>query len=356
MDEKTWIPTQTQNLVKYAPAGTYYLRGRFGGHPVREKLESTSYRAAVIEVGERLAELRATRRHGPVELKTLADALQAVRIQITNDPTLKASSRRAYFSWLDDMKPATEKRPRPAAAPETPLARLSCALMEEWWSRTAGHYAPARANQLFMVMRRAVEIARNGGALERDPMANLKRMDIPPTELVLVTVEKFQVIVAAVRARSSEAADWVEFMTYSGMRPGEVEALLWQHIDEAAGIIRVHGGEDGPKNRRKRPVPIVPAMAGLLERMRDGQSRVGKVFGINRPKGTFKKCCAALGVPEMRIYDLRHMFATICAQSGIDVPTFAKWLGHRDGGKLALRTYVHPGEDHSRQSALKVRF
>lgn len=30
-------------------------------------------------------------------------------------------------------------------------------------------------------------------------------------------------------------------------------------------------------------------------------------------------------------HDLRHLSATTCIESGVDVPTVARWLGHRDG-------------------------
>lgn len=354
--ESPWKATATPNLVRYEPAGTYYLRGRFGGNPVRESLGTDNYKIAKLKLGERLATLRAGRPAGLESVRTIADALAIIRAQVANDPALKASSRATYFDWLDDLRPPTDKTPRPATAPTEPLQKLSNASMEEWWFRTAKKFSPARANQLFMLMRRAVKVARKAGAMNRDPMEDLKRMDVPPTEWNMVTVEQFQVIVSAVRARSSEAADWVEFMTYCGLRPGEVEALLWQHIDDSAGVIRVHGGEEGPKNRRKRPVPIVPAMAELLARMRDGQSRVGKLFKIKRPKATFQKALDRLGMPHMRIYDLRHMFATVCNASGVDAKTFSMWLGHRDGGALALRRYVHPTEEHERLSAAKVKF
>ncbi|MES2706748.1 MAG: tyrosine-type recombinase/integrase [Verrucomicrobiota bacterium] len=38
-------------------------------------------------------------------------------------------------------------------------------------------------------------------------------------------------------------------------------------------------------------------------------------------------------------HDLRHFFATVCIESGVDIPTVSRWLGHRDGRALAMRTY-----------------
>jgi integrase len=36
---------------------------------------------------------------------------------------------------------------------------------------------------------------------------------------------------------------------------------------------------------------------------------------------------------------LRHLFATRCIETGVDIPTVSRWLGHKDGGGLAMKVY-----------------
>ncbi|MHB8523566.1 MAG: hypothetical protein ACYDH9_22810 [Limisphaerales bacterium] len=43
----------------------------------------------------------------------------------------------------------------------------------------------------------------------------------------------------------------------------------------------------------------------------------------------------------------RHFFATTCIESGVDIPTISRWLGHSDGGALAMRVYGHLRQEHS---------
>jgi integrase len=50
------------------------------------------------------------------------------------------------------------------------------------------------------------------------------------------------------------------------------------------------------------------------------------------------------------------MFATRAIESGVDVPTVARWLGHRDGGTLLMRTYSHLLNEHSQAMAAKMNF
>jgi integrase len=53
---------------------------------------------------------------------------------------------------------------------------------------------------------------------------------------------------------------------------------------------------------------------------------------------------------------LRHLFATRCIESGVDIPTVSRWLGHKDGGALAMKTYGHLRDEHSQAMAAKVAF
>ena len=54
--------------------------------------------------------------------------------------------------------------------------------------------------------------------------------------------------------------------------------------------------------------------------------------------------------------DLRHLFATLCIESGVDIPTVSRWLGHKDGGALAMKVYGHLRNQHSASMAKLVNF
>jgi len=52
---------------------------------------------------------------------------------------------------------------------------------------------------------------------------------------------------------------------------------------------------------------------------------------------------------------LRRVFA-VAIESGVDIPTVSRWLGHKDGGALAMKTYGHLRNEHSQAMAQKVKF
>ena len=43
-------------------------------------------------------------------------------------------------------------------------------------------------------------------------------------------------------------------------------------------------------------------------------------------------------------------------ESGVDIPTVSRWLGHKNDGALAMRTYGHLRNEHSQAMAQKVKF
>lgn len=352
--KRLWASTPTPNLIKYIPKGSYYMRARVGGTIRRESLHSVNYIVAKFRLGERLQELRQSDSARSDAPETLWQALCQVRLRIKADPSIKESTRLSYIEEINSMGPGWI-----AEVPRTPLRALNAQEMAQWWQRAASVYAPQRANHLLMFVRRAIARAQGSGALFRNPALDLKPVKIPRTRLELPTVAELRAIVSSVRSQrkaySEESANWIEFAAFSGMRPAEIAALEWKHVDASADLIHVHGGAQGTKNRESRAVPVIAPMAELLARMSCGIHH-GLVFSIKKPTLALRGACLRLQRKRMRIYDLRHVFASICSQSGVPVPTFAKWMGHKDGGTLAMKTYVHASDQHSREAAKLVKF
>jgi len=60
--------------------------------------------------------------------------------------------------------------------------------------------------------------------------------------------------------------------------------------------------------------------------------------------------------PQFTHHDFRHFFATTCIESGVDIFAVSRWLGHKDGGALAMRVYGHLRQEHSFAAIKKVAF
>lgn len=353
MAEKTWAKTPIPNLFKRTASGTYYVRVRVGEKEAcRKSLKTTSYIIARARLDDELKKLRKPRPARAGEPPTtLWSALQAVGALAQATPRLKAASRDTYKRVIDTLEP---KKGR--GVPAVELANLTAKHMDDWWKRVTTHHKPARANFMLMWVKRATAYAVESHAIRQDPAAHIQRVHVPRTKLQLLTPESFALLVADMRGQGNrDAADWVEFATFTGMRPAEANAVKWSDIDRAGGVVHVHGGTEGTKNRKSRTVPIVPRLAELLSVM-EPRRRSGYVLSVKSPRGALLSSCDRLGLAVPRRYDFRHMFATRCNESGVDIPSISRWLGHQDGGALVMRTYIQGGLEHDHRAAAKVRF
>ena len=59
------------------------------------------------------------------------------------------------------------------------------------------------------------------------------------------------------------------------------------------------------------------------------------------------------GLPRVRFHDLRHTFATLALQTGVDVKTVSGMLGHYSAG-FTLDTYTHITNEMQRGAAEKI--
>ena len=59
------------------------------------------------------------------------------------------------------------------------------------------------------------------------------------------------------------------------------------------------------------------------------------------------------GIDEIRFHDLRHTFATLSLQNGVDVKTLSHTLGHYSAG-FTLDTYTHVTTQMQEDAALKI--
>jgi len=98
----------------------------------------------------------------------------------------------------------------------------------------------------------------------------------------------------------------------------------------------------------------------LLERIRAERAEAdfltNPITRVHECQKAIDSACKKLGITRFTHHDLRHLFATRCIESGVDIPTVSRWLGHKDGGALAMKTYGHLRDQHSTSMAQKVIF
>jgi len=151
-----------------------------------------------------------------------------------------------------------------------------------------------------------------------------------------------------------EASFTFLFLCFTGLRLGEAKAIRWSNIK--SDHIVVEGTKTTAAHR------ILPIWGQLLELLNNIKAYRGSVneedFVIKRKRidKALRVACKKVGVEYLRHHDLRHYFATKAIQSGVDIPTVSKWLGHADGGALAMKVYTNLMTDHLIEQSKKLKF
>ena len=159
----------------------------------------------------------------------------------------------------------------------------------------------------------------------------------------------------------------------SGLRRGELLALLWTDLDVENNKLTVNkqvnriNGElvvSEPKTQNSiRTVALPKQTVDLLisEHQRHPGSplmfccpRTNSYWSPDSVVRLHKKMLAAAGVEgRVRFHDLRHTFTTLAVQSGADVKTIASMLGHYSAA-FTLDTYTHVTDSMQRGAAEKI--
>ena len=106
------------------------------------------------------------------------------------------------------------------------------------------------------------------------------------------------------------------------------------------------------KNGDPRRVPMISELRTLLKTIKASRpfdKPDSPVLAVNEAQKSIDSAARRVGISRLTHHDLRHLFATTLIEHGIDIPTVARLLGHKDGGALAMRTYGHLRDEHAQR-------
>jgi integrase len=338
-------------LRRLKTSGVYYVFAKRGGKQFRRSLHTTDKAQA--------------RRHKDDFMRELDRLASAEAAQITFEQ-LAARWIEAERHTLKESSAARRAACVKAIAPAflgLQIRNVTARHCEAWAiARVKEISAPTFTKEL-ETMRGAFRYATAQGLILRDPSANIKRPRIVNRRPHVPSRPQFESIVASIRGESQgkgdEGANLVELLAYSGMRLNEARSLRWRDVNFSQGGFTVTGGERGTKNHEQRPVPLSDEMRGLLTRLKRARGKAAPdtfIVQTTSARKCLETACRKLGLPNFHHHSLRHYFATCAIESSVDIPTVARWLGHKDGGALLMKTYAHLQQAHSVEQMKRVNF
>lgn len=399
--ETTWERTSVQNLLRNRSSGKYFGRWTVSGKQIWRKLNTDVFTVAKLRLSDEAGKIESMRQSaGNVTAgKGRMGDLMAVYEERTKANTdLKPSSITARIvalkkltrTWpeLETMKPAS-------VTPEAVQAWASRFKADGTSFTPPGAKTVIKGNSATSVnraidtVRRLMDIAIERGAIHRNP-ATVKPADgrrlkkkIGRTKLVLPSFADVQRLFTAIENNGAvggwgaEAADFCRFLAYSGCRVGEIPGVTWACIDWEKKTLHVRGVqlEELEHSSLKtessdRFVPLFTDLEALLKKIIERRKKAApysesgkpvtdptdRILRLSECQKSIDTACASLGIQRITHHDFRHLFATRCIEAGVDIPTVSRWLGHSDGGALAMRTYGHLRQEHSQTQAAKVVF
>jgi integrase len=349
--QSTWWK-RGEHLVQHTPTGTFYCRLKLNGKTIRASLETTVLTTAREKLPDKLKELRKPK----AQVGTFAAGRLEFEAETRNKHDLAELSRvyrlrcvdRIVRSWpgLDNRRVDT----------------LTKTEIETWAKRYADKYAPQFFNNSLNVFREILSLA--GLGHDANLAYKINRLGIPPKRLNLPTADQFNQLLKEIETsgagQAHDCADLTRFLAFSGCRISEAKQATWQDVDWKNNELTIHclKRRATSQEMRVRVIPLVPAMRQFLNQLNaklqpKPEDNICRVFECQK---SLTRACKIVGCARLTHHSLRHLFATFCIEAGIDVPSVSKWLGHSDGGALAMRIYGHLRREHSQLMAQRVTF
>jgi integrase len=243
------------------------------------------------------------------------------------------------------------------------ISTITRAEVQTWIVALTGKgLAPATVHHCYVGLRKAFNFAAEDRLITYNPCDGV-RLPKPQTADTFAPAFLTAAEVERVGAALDVAAPWgllVRFAAFTGLRAGELMGLRVGDVDLAAGHVRVRqtlhkiAGEwvvGTPKSKRStRDVPLMHS--GLIAELRRYKMQhphsgdADALFWPGRALGThavdfervldvgsfrrnyFRPALRALGLPEMRVHDLRHTAASLWLAAGLKPYEVSRWLGH----------------------------
>jgi len=343
------------------PSGIYFSRIRVQGKLIRRSLKTSSITVAKLRLGDlEKVERQRVEVQGAVEDGNLrfGDALVIFRGRLQKDASLKPRTkmfREERIAALLKSWPGLEK---------TQVRKISKQDCLAWAAEYSTGASPACVNTSVATLRMVIDVAIEAGARYDNPAKFIKKLRVRQKELQLPDHEQFLEMVGSIervnKRFSRHCADLVRFLAFGGFRKSEAANITWADCDFEKKEIIVRGDpETGTKNWSIRRVPMIPDMIELLKKLRSQrpyEPADNRVMVVRECQQAMDRAVKTVGMARITHHDLRHLFATLCIESGVDIPTVSRWLGHKDGGALAMKVYGHLRDQHSVAMAQKVTF
>jgi len=268
-----------------------------------------------------------------------------VRFEDFAEEFLRVYSKEKKRSWERDEY---SLKPLCAFFKNKNLSDITQYSVEQYQELRRKEVSPATVNRELACLKTLFQKAIEWKKAEDNPAKKVRRYREMERERIL-NPEEAQILldVAALHLKTI-----LTIALNTGMRRSEILGLRWKSVIFAKRYIHI----ENSKNGKSRNVPMNPIVFNALK---DMDKTHEFVFYNHKTKGPIKSVKTAfiaaykkVGIKNLRFHDLRHTAATRMIESGIDLVTVSKILGH-SSIQMTMR-YAHPTPENMQKAVDKL--
>ena len=221
-------------------------------------------------------------------------------------------------------------------------------------------HIPYQANRTLGVLSKMFNLAEAWGVRPdgSNPCLHVKKYPEEKRERFL-SPEEYAALGKALReieeegSETQSAINAVRLLMLTGCRLGEIMTLKWDHVDLKARELRLPDSKTGAKI-----VHFGEAVAEVLKKIErldnnpwviTGRKEGARLTDLQHP---WRRIRTRAGLPDVRIHDLRHSYASGALALGEGLPMIGKLLGHTQVQTTAR--YAHLANDPVKTAAGRV--
>ena len=221
-------------------------------------------------------------------------------------------------------------------------------------------YAAGTINRVLVLLRYGYTLALRWhiDGVDSNPAKELKNLKEDNKIERYLTPDQATRLLAAVRhSQNPMLAPIVAFLLFTGARKREALDAKWQDVDWGQKLWRIPKTKSG----KVRHVPLSSGALKLLRELKEKSDPAIEHIFANPHTGrpfvsifySWDTARTEAGLPELRIHDLRHSFASFLVNAGRSLYEVQELLGHAD-----IRTtsrYAHLSRERLREAVEVVR-